>query len=324
MKRILLLLSIFLITITIWAQAPQKLSYQAVIRDANNKLVINKQIGIIVTILQGNANGMETYKEKFNPNPQTNANGLVTIEIGNGTPISGTFAAINWSAGPYYIKTEIDPNGGTNYTISGTSQLLSVPYALSSKNIELPFSKSAYVDSAVVKIHNTRYFNVYHDYPRTIGIKGIGSTGLYGEGELFGVYGAVKKLSGANMTGVAIYGLAGSDNYSGKFVGGRFNVDSRLSIGDSGFEISYLGERRGTTSTTSHATLVENLGQSSNIRILCIEINTSGDTWYGGASYSSTPSEVSYSLKDNDLTIYVQPNSTYQGKPFRVVFMSVR
>ncbi|MDP2422795.1 MAG: tail fiber domain-containing protein, partial [Bacteroidales bacterium] len=65
-----------------------------------------------------------------NPNPQTNANGLVSLEIGSGIPITGTMAAINWAAGPYFLKTETDPTGGTTYSVVGTSQLLSVPYAL--------------------------------------------------------------------------------------------------------------------------------------------------------------------------------------------------
>ena len=68
--------------------------------------------------------------------PVTNANGLVSIEIGNGTIVSGDFATIDWTDGPYFIKTETDPEGGENYTITGTSQLLSVPYALHSKTAE--------------------------------------------------------------------------------------------------------------------------------------------------------------------------------------------
>jgi len=60
----------------------------------------------------------------------------VTVEIGGGTVISGTFSTIDWSNGPYYLKTETDPAGGTSYSITGTSQLLSVPYALHAKTAE--------------------------------------------------------------------------------------------------------------------------------------------------------------------------------------------
>jgi hypothetical protein len=135
MQRILHLLVITLLPLSLFAQAPQKMSYQAVIRNSSGALVTSKAVGMRVSILQGTANGTEVYKEIYNPNPQTNANGLVSIEIGGGVPVTGTFAGINWANGPYFIKTETDPNGGTNYTINGTSQLLSVPYALYAGNV---------------------------------------------------------------------------------------------------------------------------------------------------------------------------------------------
>lgn len=134
MKKIFAFLAAVLLTVGVFAQSPQKMSYQAVVRDINNVLVTNFSVGMRVSILQGSANGTEVYKEIYNPNPQTNENGLVTFEIGSGIPITGVFANIDWAGGPYYIKTECDPTGGTTYTINGTSQLLSVPYALYSAN----------------------------------------------------------------------------------------------------------------------------------------------------------------------------------------------
>lgn len=136
MKTFFTVLSAVILAASLWAQSPQKMSYQAVIRDASNNLVTGHSVGIRVSVLQGSITGTEVYKEIYNPNPQTNANGLVNIEIGSGIPIKGTIASINWTNGPYYIKTETDPTGGTNYTITGTSQLLSVPYALHSKTAE--------------------------------------------------------------------------------------------------------------------------------------------------------------------------------------------
>ena len=84
-----------------------------------------------ISILQGSATGSPVYVET--QTPTSNANGLVTLQIGGGTVVSGTIATINWANGPYFITTETDPTGGTNYTITGTSQLLSVPYALYAK-----------------------------------------------------------------------------------------------------------------------------------------------------------------------------------------------
>ena len=111
-----------------FAQAPQKMSYQAVIRNASNSLVANTTIGMRISVLQGTATGTAVYAEI--QTTTTNNNGLATIEIGIGTVINGSFATIAWGTNNYFIKTETDPTGGTNYTISGTSQFLSVPYAL--------------------------------------------------------------------------------------------------------------------------------------------------------------------------------------------------
>ena len=116
------------------AQAPQKMSYQAVIRDASNNLVVSSNVGIRISILQGSTSGNAVFVETHTP--ISNSNGLLTIEIGNGTVVSGSFVAIDWANGPYFVQTETDPNGGTNYSITGTSQLLSVPYALYAKNTD--------------------------------------------------------------------------------------------------------------------------------------------------------------------------------------------
>ncbi len=110
------------------AQSPQKISYQAVIRNSSNQLVTNGPVGMRISILQGSVSGSNVYIETQSLN--TNANGLVSLEIGAGTVVSGNFGTIDWSAGPYFIKTDTDPSGGTNYTITGTTQFLSVPYAL--------------------------------------------------------------------------------------------------------------------------------------------------------------------------------------------------
>jgi len=114
----------------VFAQSPEKMSYQAVIRNSNNVLVSNTQVGMKISILKGSADGTEIYTEI--QTPTTNGNGLVSIEIGGGTG----FNTINWANGIYFIKTETDLTGGINYTISGASQILSVPYALHSKTAE--------------------------------------------------------------------------------------------------------------------------------------------------------------------------------------------
>ena len=135
MKKIYSIIAAIALTVNVFAQAPEKMSYQAVIRNAVNKLVTSQAVGMRISILQGSVSGTAVYVET--QTPTTNINGLVSIEIGSGTRISmGIFSWINWSAGPYFIKTETDPTGGSTYTITGTSQLISVPYALHSKTAD--------------------------------------------------------------------------------------------------------------------------------------------------------------------------------------------
>ena len=131
MRKLFAFLVAVLLTASVFAQSPEKMSYQAVIRNSSDVLVTNTQIGMEINIRQGSVSGTVVYTET--QTPTTNANGLVSIEIGGGTG----FNAIDWSAGPYFIETKtavVPPL--TTYTITGTSQLLSVPYALHAKTAE--------------------------------------------------------------------------------------------------------------------------------------------------------------------------------------------
>jgi len=135
-KNLLAIVLFFSLNAAMFAQTqvPQKMSYQAVIRNSSGQLVSGQAVGMQISILQGSASGTSVYVET--QIPTTNVNGLVSLEIGAGTIESGNFATIDWANGPYFIKTETDIAGGSNYTISGTSQLLSVPYALHAKTAE--------------------------------------------------------------------------------------------------------------------------------------------------------------------------------------------
>ena len=132
MKKIITICAAILMTASVFAQAPNKMSYQAVIRNNSNTLVANQAVAMRISILQGSPSGTAAYVETHTPT--TNANGLASIEIGGGTVVSGNFSTINWANGSYFVKTETDPSGGNSYSINGTSQLLSVPYALYSEN----------------------------------------------------------------------------------------------------------------------------------------------------------------------------------------------
>lgn len=115
MKKILLTLIAFILCTNMFAQVPQKMSYQAVIRNSSGALVTSANIGLRISILQGSINGNAVYEET--QATSSNQNGLISIEVGNGIPQKGLFSDINWSNDSYFIKTETDPNGGANYTI---------------------------------------------------------------------------------------------------------------------------------------------------------------------------------------------------------------
>jgi hypothetical protein len=142
MKKLFTILATIILTVSLFAQSPEKMSYQAVIRNSSDALITNTQVGMQISILKGSASGTVVYAET--QAPTTNSNGLVSIEIGGGTG----FDTINWASGPYFIKTETDPDGSTGgiiYTITGTSQLLSVPYALHAKTAETITGVTHYV-----------------------------------------------------------------------------------------------------------------------------------------------------------------------------------
>ncbi|MDD5053122.1 MAG: hypothetical protein PHO27_10365 [Sulfuricurvum sp.] len=144
------------------AQTPQKLSYQAIVRNSSNALVTNKQVGMQLSILQGSITGTVVYSEI--QTPTTNAFGLVTIEIGG-----VGFSTIPWANSTYFIKTETDPTGGTNYSITGISQLLAVPYAFQSKTTEGVASMTQFQIDALPPVAGLIVYNstskelIFHD-----------------------------------------------------------------------------------------------------------------------------------------------------------------
>lgn len=126
---VLLIASLFFAVTETRAQVPQRISYQAVVRGSNGDILANTTVGLRIGILQGSPTGTAIYQEVYSPNPQTNAYGILTIQIGSGNPQIGNFSSINWATGTYYVRVEVDPSGGTNYTDMGSAQLLTVPYA---------------------------------------------------------------------------------------------------------------------------------------------------------------------------------------------------
>lgn len=128
MNKLLLWVVMLLCGVLSYAQAPQGMSFQAVARDANGNALSEKTVAIKVEVLQGSTSGAVVYGETHRS--ATAKNGVVNLQIGQGTATDGTFAGIDWSRSPYFLRISMDTNGGTSYKEVATSQMLSVPYAL--------------------------------------------------------------------------------------------------------------------------------------------------------------------------------------------------
>jgi hypothetical protein len=215
MKKLFTILTVVIINLGVFAQAPQKMSYQCVVRNSSGVLVANQSVGIKITILQGTPTGTLVYQEIYNPNPVTNTNGLVSLEIGGGIPITGTLSAINWADGPYFIKTETDPTGGTTYSIAGTSQLLSVPYALYAgtaiSNIETDPIFTAWNKSTGINITASQvsdFASSVTNNPAVVANSGKVTNATH-TGDVTGA-GALTIANKVSMTGTAPISLTGS------------------------------------------------------------------------------------------------------------------
>ena len=131
MKRLNILFALMLAVTTLFAQVPSQFTYQAVVRDANGSLLANGNVGLRLTLLQGSATGTRVWTSS--QMVTTNANGLFTVAVGAG---GASLDDVDWSQGPYFLKSEVDPTGGNNYTVSTIQQLISVPYAMRAATVE--------------------------------------------------------------------------------------------------------------------------------------------------------------------------------------------
>jgi len=128
MKRLFFIILISLINITLFAQSPKSFKYQALLRDKNGILILDKNVSVRIGILQGTTSGTNVYSEVHTA--KTSSSGTINLEIGKGNQPEGNFAAINWGQDSFFVKIEMDPAGRSAFELIGTSQLLSVPYAL--------------------------------------------------------------------------------------------------------------------------------------------------------------------------------------------------
>ena len=123
-----------LLKLSLFGQSPEAFNYQAVVRDSAGNTLVNSSIHIRANIIKGSETGLVVYSEIHSDT--TNQFGLVSLIIGEGIQVTGNFSEIDWGSDSHYLQIELDENGGTDFQLMGTTQLLSVPYALYSKNTE--------------------------------------------------------------------------------------------------------------------------------------------------------------------------------------------
>ncbi len=130
--KLTMLMAALTLGILLSAQVPQQFNYQAVARTSTGAILANQNVSVRVSVLDGSSTGTVVYSET--QTISTNQFGLFSIKIGTGTVVNGNFSTINWGTGNKFLKTEFDQNGGNTYTVMGTSELVSVPYALYAAN----------------------------------------------------------------------------------------------------------------------------------------------------------------------------------------------
>jgi hypothetical protein len=141
------------------AQVPQGISYQAIALNGSGTPVVTSNVGLRLSVLNTSATGIVVYTET--QVKTTNAQGLFNLIIGQGTPVTGTLSGVNWNNGLKFLKVEMDVYGGTNYVLIGTTQLLSVPYAMAAGSL----ATSATGNTLADQINESKFANfAFIDY----------------------------------------------------------------------------------------------------------------------------------------------------------------
>jgi hypothetical protein len=267
MKKLFSLSAFLLLAVIVLAQSPQKLSYQAIVRNAQGKLVSNANVGIRFSILQGSATGSVVYNETFSAT--TNVNGLVSVEIGTGTS-SGSFGAINWALGPYFLKSETDPAGGTNYSISGISQFLSVPYALYSEKANVDGSETKIVAGTNISVTGTG--TAASPYVIGNGIYPQNNKLIFTSSQTWTVPSSVSKIK------VELWGASGGGGGGGAYT---YSYSYILNNGGDGGSGGFAQEVMNVTQNQQFSITIGTGGNHGN------NAYHSGSSWYGDTDGST-------------------------------------
>lgn len=302
-----LALMLFSFNFLLFAQTPEGINYQAVIRKTNGALVTNTTVAIRIQIKQNSANGTVVYAER--QSVITSQYGLVNFVIGQGTVLSGTFSAINWSTGNYWVSLGVDFVNGTNYLDYGSQRLMSAPYALYAKTAGVQLNQwrygatapaaalgnigDFYLNTATGDVH---YKSAASTWTLTGNIKGpqgnAGATGATGPQGPAGATGAAGAIGATGPQGpVGLTGATGPQGPAGA-TGPQGPTGATGPQGPAG--LTGATGPQGAPGTNGNGILNGGIAPSNNQGVDGdFFVNTSTNTIYGPKANGVWPSGVS-------------------------------
>lgn len=314
MKNLYIAFSLICATL-LFAQVPQKFSYQTIAFNAAGVPINNGNISLKISILEGAATGAVLYTETHQKT--TNSKGLVNLNIGEGTPSTGTFAGINWSAGTKFVKVELDPAGGTSYTNVGVNQLMSVPYAQVSKTVVTGAGQGITLvspngTSYVLNVNDAGTLNLPQSASGT-------SNALPNSVYLFGSYNSFNPASAELMK--AISGGVERVGYKYFNAGAQIKFSAGQNVGaqtyGSGANNSFVanGSAFNITSNGFYQTHIRSFGSNNYI----VEFtNQTPEFQFENSSNPASINNVTYNVATNTFTTNVYGVTNTVGKSFKI------
>jgi hypothetical protein len=311
MKFLFIFLSL-LVSSLLFSQAPEGINYQAVMRNSSGNLVTNSTVAIRVQVRQATATGTAVYQERHSV--VTSSQGLINLVIGSGTPQTGTFNAINWAVGPFFVNLGVDFSNGANYQDFGTQQLMSVPYALYAKKSGVQLNQWRYGNTVPVNTlgvlgdfyldvvtGNVYYKNSTTTWVLTGNIKGpvgpSGTTGAQGAQGIQGLNGSqgIQGATGAQGT-QGIQGVAGTNGTNGT------NGQNTL--------VKTITEAAGANCTSGGVKIEYGLDANSNGTLDVSEINATLTKYVCNGAQGTAGSQNAWSLTGN---VGTNPTNNFLG-----------
>jgi hypothetical protein len=297
MKNIyFLIIAILISSGNLFAQAPQKFNYQAVARDASGNLIANQSVNFRISILQASASGTAVYVETHAKT--TNAFGQATLVIGGGTIVSGNFSIISWGNNSYYLKTEMDATGGSTFALMGTTQLLSVPYALYSNTAGS--GGNSYTGGTGINVNGTTINNTSPD--QTVVLTGTGATTVTGTYPNFSINSTDNNTTYTAGSGISVAGTVISNTQPNATHTGDATGNSALTV------VKLQGRDIATTAPVNGQALKWN---SSTLKWEpATDMNT---TYTNGNGINITGSTISNTSPDQTVTLNGTGATTVSG-----------